>query len=61
MSLPNQYDLDHLVLPEIRNAIRDAEGGNPRDVAGALFGLLALVHDLADEVIRLKVEVERGR
>lgn len=51
MSLPNTYELEHEVLPEIRRTILAVDDLAARDV---LFGLLALVHDLAGEVGRLK-------
>jgi hypothetical protein len=47
MSLPTHYELEHEVLPMIRRDIVDVDD---KHVQAALFSLLGLVHDLADEL-----------
>ena len=49
MSVPNTYELEHEVLPQIRKQIVYVEDIATRNV---LFSLLGLVHDLAAELAR---------
>jgi hypothetical protein len=51
MTLPNRYELEAEVLPSLRRDILVVDDLAART---ALFSLLALVHDLTDEVARLK-------
>lgn len=69
--LPNKFELDGVVLPEIRRSILqigkyhpDGEVYRPtstdelaQDTRDALYSLLGLVHDLADEVQHLQSKV----
>lgn len=49
MATPSLYELEHEVLPEVRKAILQIEDWKTQQ---ALFGLLALVHDLAIKAAR---------
>ena len=49
MSIPNTYDLERELLPELRRQILFVENLATR---AALFSLLGLVHDLASELAR---------
>jgi DNA-directed RNA polymerase subunit L len=51
MAFANQYELEHVVLPDIRLRVRDVDDLLTRD---ALFSILGLLHDAVDEIGRLE-------
>ena len=65
--MKNRYEFEHETLPDIRRAIQiigsvHADGGVPthevaRDTRNALYMLLGVVHDLADQVDTLEAAV----